>query len=217
MPNDATGENIILTGFMGTGKSTVGRIVADILDYDFLDTDSVVESRYGTVSEIFAEHGESGFRELEHKVAMDLADRTGLVIATGGGLMLNPDNVAVLSASGRVFCLVADPEEIYRRLANSRKERPLIQVENPRERINELLAERQERYDQFPQIETDGRTQEEVADEIARRMTEPPLDGLGEVQTAPGLPGTAGGPGEVAEAVGEKIRQVKEKFTKPKK
>jgi len=173
VPNDATGENIILTGFMGTGKSTVGRIVADLLDYDFLDTDSVIESRYGTVPEIFAEHGEEGFRDVEHKVAMDLADRSGLVIATGGGLMLNPDNVAVLSSSGRVFCLVANADEIYDRLRNSRKERPLIQVDNPMQRIIELMGERKDRYDQFPQVQTDGRTQNEVAAEIAQRMSEP--------------------------------------------
>ena len=105
--------NIVLTGFMGTGKTTVGKKIAQQLAYDFVDTDELIQERAGkTVPEIFQEMGEVAFREMEAAVARELAGRQGIVISTGGRLMLDPDNAAALSSTGRVFCLVATPEDI---------------------------------------------------------------------------------------------------------
>ncbi|MCY4663604.1 MAG: hypothetical protein OXC00_02945, partial [Acidimicrobiaceae bacterium] len=86
----AVQKNVVLTGFMGTGKTTVGRILAEHLGFDFVDTDAVIESRAGPIPEIFERAGEPGFRELERSVARELAGRTGLVIATGGGGGVGP-------------------------------------------------------------------------------------------------------------------------------
>jgi len=167
-------SNIVLTGFMGTGKSTVGRNLADHLGFEFVDTDVVIEERHGPITEIFAERGEAAFRAIECSLAAELADRSKLVIATGGRMMLDPDNVATLGRSGRVFCLVADVDEIHRRVAADAKrvERPLLAVPDPRARIAELLAERSDGYDRFVQVATDGRPPEEIATEIAAMAAE---------------------------------------------
>ncbi|MCP5099189.1 MAG: shikimate kinase [Chloroflexi bacterium] len=160
-------KNIVLTGFMGTGKSTVGRIVAERLGYGFVDTDDVIEAEAGrSISDIFRESGESVFRQLEMDVAQVLAGKTGLVIATGGRLMLNPENADALGRNGHVFCLMADPEVLAMRLLQEGGKRPLLDVPNPAERINALLQERAAGYGRFQQIETTNRFPNEVADEI---------------------------------------------------
>ena len=144
--------NIVLTGFMGTGKTTVGKMLARQLDYDFIDTDEFIEERAGkSVPEIFQEMGEVAFREMESAVARELADRQGVVISTGGRLMLDPGNAAALSRTGRVFCLVATPEEIMDRVTkDTSHERPLLAVPDPMQRIVELMQQRREDYGQFP-------------------------------------------------------------------
>jgi len=151
--------NIVLTGFMGTGKTTVGQMLARQLDYDFVDTDELIQERAGkTVPEIFQEMGEVAFREMEAAVARELAARQGVVISTGGRFMLDPDNAAALSGTGQVFCLVATAEEILARTAKDGVlERPLLAGPNPRERILALLAQRQAGYRKFPQIDTTGK------------------------------------------------------------
>lgn len=121
--------NIILTGFMGTGKSTVGRILAGALDYNFEDSDQIIEARAGmTIPEIFQQKGEEAFRRMESEVAMELALRQGQVIATGGRLMLDGANAATLGGSGMVFCLKATPEEILSRVAADDNDRPLLDL-----------------------------------------------------------------------------------------
>ncbi|MEM9561469.1 MAG: shikimate kinase [Actinomycetota bacterium] len=164
--------NVILTGFMGTGKTTVGRLLADRLGLGFVDTDAVIEERHGPIPEIFAEEGEAGFRAIERRVAGELAERDGLVVATGGRMMLDPDNQASLGATGPVFCLVADPGEILRRVEAdpSPVGRPLLAGDEPAVRLTGLLAERAPLYARFEQVATDGRTPEEVADELADRI-----------------------------------------------
>jgi 3-dehydroquinate synthase len=161
-------HNIVLTGFMGTGKTTVGRLLADDLGFEFVDTDQVIERRHGPIPDIFATQGEEGFREIERSIAAELATRTGLVISTGGRMMLDPANVRALSANGRVFCLVATPEEVYERVANdpARIERPLLQVPDPHQRIVELMSERDPEYRRFPQLVTDAMTPEDVARDL---------------------------------------------------
>jgi shikimate kinase len=165
-------QNIVLTGFMGTGKTTVGRELARKLGMDFVDTDELIEDRHGPISRIFAERGEAEFRAIEQGVAREVGEQTGLVIATGGRMLLDPESYESMSSNGRIFCLVASPEEIHRRVDTdeSRKERPLLHAQDQRQRIVELMAEREEGYARFEQLDTDDATPGEVADEIVRRL-----------------------------------------------
>ncbi len=162
--------NIVLTGFMATGKSTVGQLLAERLGYEWVDTDSVIEARHGPIPEIFRNDGEESFRDLERMVARDLAKRERLVISTGGGMMLDDDNAAVLGENARVFCLTAEPDEIVRRSTSPTEVRPLLANASPAARIAELLDERRARYDRFEQVATDGLTADEVVAEIAGRI-----------------------------------------------
>ena len=162
----SSGPNVILTGFMGTGKSTVGRRLARRLGRSFVDTDELIESRHGPIPTIFAEHGEGRFREIEREVAAELAGARGLVVSTGGRLLLDPNNVATLGASGPVVCLVASVDALVERLQHGADERPLLQDGDPRRRIEELLAARRDGYARFPQVDTDGRTPDEVVDAV---------------------------------------------------
>lgn len=157
--------NIVLTGFMGTGKTTVGKLLSKQLDYEFIDTDHLIEQRAGkTITEIFKEMGEPAFREMEAAIARELSARQGVVISTGGRLMLDPENAAALSRTGRVFCLVATPEEIFERVTKNTDTnvRPLLSVSNPMERIVELIQERQADYGRFAQIVTSDKTPEVI-------------------------------------------------------
>lgn len=157
-------ENIILTGFMGTGKTTVGRLLAESLGYDFIDTDTLIVSRYKkSIAEIFKDQGEASFREIEAQIALELSMQEGLVISTGGRMMLNPRNVSVLEKTGKVFCLTASPKEILKRIsADPGAERPLLQGENPLQRIIQLLEERQSGYSRFTQIITSNKPPKEI-------------------------------------------------------
>ena len=158
--------NIILTGFMGTGKSTVGKLLAQRLQRPFTDTDALIVARDGrSIAQIFAEDGEATFRNWERTVALELAQQQGLVIATGGRLMLDEANAEALAATGQVFCLTADPQTIFERIKDD-VERPLLNVPNPAARIAQLLELRRELYGRFSQISTDGKTAVQVADEI---------------------------------------------------
>ena len=163
-----TQPNVILTGFMGTGKTIVGKLLADLLDYDFVDTDALIEAGYGqSIPQIFAEFGEPAFRQMERDVAQALAEHMGLVISTGGQMMLHAANVAALGQNGRIFCLTATPETILARVTGDGvAERPLLAVPNPQQRILDLLGQRREKYQQFPQIATDNREPQDVAQQI---------------------------------------------------
>lgn len=164
--------NVVLTGFMGTGKSTVGRLLAARLGYGFVDTDAVIEERHGAIPEIFATEGEAAFREYESAVARELAAADGLVIATGGRLMLDPGNAAVLGASGAVFCLTADLDTILARvLAEGVDTRPMLAGPAVEERIALLLEARAAGYARFEQIATGARTPEAVTDAILARLS----------------------------------------------
>jgi len=162
-------SNLILTGFMGTGKTTVGRLVAQKLGREFIDTDLVIEERHGPIHEIFEHQGEPAFRDIERALARELGRRSGLVIATGGRMLLDPENVEELSKNGRIFCLVATPEEIYDRFTRDpcRVSRPLLDVEDPKQRIVELLDERAADYARFSQLATDHIEPDVIAQELA--------------------------------------------------
>src|SRR5262245_34753784 len=123
-------QNLALIGFMGTGKSSVGRSLADHLRFGFVDTDELIECRAGqTISEIFKQHGEPVFRDLESKVVTELSSQQRLVISTGGGLAANPENLASLKTHALVVCLWASPDTIWERV-RLQSHRPLLQTPN---------------------------------------------------------------------------------------
>jgi shikimate kinase/3-dehydroquinate synthase len=159
--------NLIITGFMGTGKTKVGLEVARRLGREFVDMDALIEEWVGmAIPEIFAQRGEVFFRQQERQLCLELAQRRGLVIATGGGALIPEENRRALDASGLLVCLSCDVEETLRRLAQA-EDRPLLDVADRRERIEILLAERREVYSRIPhQIDTTGLTVEEVAEKV---------------------------------------------------
>ena len=163
--------NVVLTGFMGTGKSTVGRLLAARLAFDFVDTDELIVERDGrAIATIFREAGQAAFRQWEAIIAQELAERTRLVIATGGRLMLDEANAAALSRNGHVFCLTAVPDTILTRLVGDGGGRPLLDVTDPAQVIMDLLVERREGYGRFLQISTDNKTPEQIVEEIEERI-----------------------------------------------
>ncbi len=160
-------SNIVLTGFMGTGKSAAGRILALETGREFVDTDELIVERAGrSVAELFFESGEATFRHYERQVARELSDQENLVIATGGRLMLDPLNALLLNQQALVFCLTASVEEIVARTENDLSRRPLLEGDSPAKQIDELLHERQARYSQYKQVETSGKNVHEVAREL---------------------------------------------------
>ena len=169
--------NIILTGFMGTGKSTVGRLLAERLGRPFLDTDEEIVRRTGqTIAAIFDSRGQAYFRGLEGELAYELSRKEGLVMATGGRLLLDPANVLDLGQNGLVFCLTAAPQEILARLEDDPVKRPLLAGPDPASKIAHLLEERAAAYGRYPAITTSGRTAAAVAEAIMARLphTQPP-------------------------------------------
>jgi shikimate kinase len=162
---------VVLTGFMATGKSVVGRLLAAALSYDWVDTDALIEDRHGPIHEIFRNNGEEAFRQMERRLADDLKNRKDLVVSTGGRMMLDPEIAESLGAAARIFCLTAEPAELQRRVVDEDgPERPLL-GSSPAARIAELLAERAEGYAAFEQVPTDGITVEEVVQEIVARLS----------------------------------------------
>ena len=140
------GVNLYLVGFMGTGKTTIGRAVALRLGFQSMDSDHEIERRTGrTVAQIFAGEGETAFRALERKVIDGGHPARGVVMACGGGLVVQPGMLELLRARGVIICLHASLDTILRRTAPTRT-RPLLEVEDPAARIRQLYAEREPIY-----------------------------------------------------------------------
>ena len=152
---------------MGTGKSSVGQMVAHHLHFTYLDTDHVIEARVGkSISDIFAHEGESAFRELERHIVLELESRDKTVISTGGGLPANTANLASLKTHALVVCLWASPEAIWERV-QGQKHRPLLQDTDPLERIHALLAVREPFYRSADVlVNTEMRSIREVAQQV---------------------------------------------------
>jgi shikimate kinase len=163
--------NLALIGFMGTGKSSVGRLAADQLHFAYLDTDELIQSRTGrTIAELFAKDGEPAFRKLEQQLVSELAARRRTVIATGGGLPTNPINLASLKTHALIVCLWASPERIWERVRNQ-THRPLLCDPDPRLKIRELLAVREPFYRQADVlINTDLRSVREAAQQVVHQF-----------------------------------------------
>ena len=161
-------RNIVLTGFMGTGKSTIGRLLADTLGRPFVDMDAELATQFGKpISAVFADQGEAAFRVAEAQLCAQLAQQEGLVISTGGGALVNPQNRAALAATGVLLCLTASTDEIVRRLEGL-QDRPLLNGDGePHSRVRSLLNDRRHAYAAIPlQVDTTGRTPEAVVSAI---------------------------------------------------
>lgn len=161
--------NLYLVGFMGTGKSTVGRLVAQRLGLSFVDSDHAIEAAQGkSIPEIFAEQGEAVFREMERSFVEGGHEAEGCVVACGGGLVAQPDMMNRVKSKGLVFALIASPKGIYERTKHNAN-RPLLQVDDPLGEITRLLAARDPIYRQAHVcILTEGRTVGEVVAHICR-------------------------------------------------
>jgi shikimate kinase len=159
-------RNLALIGFMGTGKTCVGRLVASRLRFDFLETDTVIEARAGKpISEILAQ-GETLFGDLEQRVVAELAQRSRTVIATGGGLGANESHLESLKRHALVICLWASPETIGRRV-RPQTHRPLLADADPLAKITALLAQREPVYRRADVlVNTDTRSVRQVAHHV---------------------------------------------------
>ena len=172
-PPNIDHKNVVLVGFMGSGKTAVGTEIASRLGWEFVDTDDVIETRTGrTIPDIFDEDGEDAFRDLESDAVRESAKRTGVVISVGGGAVLRPDNVTALRRTGVLFLLDATPEAIYERISHN-THRPLLDVPDPVARIRELMETRRPFYGLADVIiDTTGRTVPDIADALLVRYLE---------------------------------------------
>ena len=164
-------SNIALTGFMGTGKSSVARLLASQLHFALLDTDEMIERETGkSVAEIFAAEGEPAFRKYEARVIAELAAHRRTIIATGGGVGANPAHLESLKQHALVVCLWASPEIILERVRHH-THRPLLQGPNPLAKIRELLAIREPFYKQADVLlNTQVRSLKEVAQQVTHQF-----------------------------------------------
>jgi shikimate kinase len=157
-------DNIVLTGFMGTGKSSVGRALARRLGYRFVDLDEMIENEAGiAIKEIFAQHGEPHFRSLETAMIERLEAESNLVVSTGGGAVISPKNRHRMRQAGKIVNLTASTEAIQSRLKNDRG-RPLLSDDKSLEKIAAMLAERESFYaDADIRIDTTNKKIEDIA------------------------------------------------------
>jgi shikimate kinase len=164
-------QNLALVGFMGTGKSSVGRLAAHELAFRFLDTDEMIEARAGKrISAIFQDEGEPAFRALECAVVAELAELTKVVISSGGGTVANADNFASLRSHALVIGLWASPEVIWQR-TRTQSHRPLLQGPDPLARIRALLEERGPYYRQADVlVNSEQRSVREVAAQVVNHF-----------------------------------------------
>ena len=162
-------SNVILVGPMGAGKSTIGRLLASDLRLEFKDTDKEIEERSGVdIPWIFDMEGEAGFRNRETAVLSELVKLSQILLATGGGVILKPENRRMMSSNGRVVYLRASINEQVRRTSRDKK-RPLLQNDDPRQVLTDLMAEREPLYLEVADyvVETDRRSPKSVAEELS--------------------------------------------------
>lgn len=159
--------NIVLLGFMGTGKSVVGKLIARRLKMQYLDIDEEIEKEENmTISQVFSQFGEEYFRSKESEVVSKISEKESLVISAGGGVVLKPGNLENLAKKGILFCLDASPEVIFER-THHYTHRPLLQTSEPLKAIQELLKQREKNYAQIENhIDTSYLSPEEVAKRV---------------------------------------------------
>lgn len=164
-------KNIILTGFMGVGKTSVGTRLARDLGYTFIDTDELIEADQKiAITEIFSSFGEPYFRDVETRILRRVLEGEDQVVSTGGGAVIRDENREIFKERGLTVCLTASPEVIYNRIRHE-THRPLLQVAEPLARIRELLGERERFYRQADfVIDTSDKTVDQVIDEIREKV-----------------------------------------------
>jgi len=166
-------ENIYLIGFMGAGKTSVGKILAEKLRLEYCDLDELIEAECGkTISSIFSDHGEAFFRELESKTLRSVSQNGGQIVATGGGVVLRQSNWKIMKEEGITIYLKASPDVLWSRIKNDTS-RPLLQVEKPFEKVRELLSFRMPLYEKADiVIETENKSPENIADNIIGQLSD---------------------------------------------
>ena len=159
--------NVILFGMMGVGKTTVGVKIAELADLRWVDTDLLIEEKYGKITDIFQRHGEAYFRGLETQIVKELSAQDGLVLSVGGGLVLNEENRQLLRTNGKMVYLQAELQTLIYRLQLDHT-RPLLQGENLEERLKRLVNERAPMYEKAADytVSVDKKTPIEIAQEI---------------------------------------------------
>jgi len=164
-------KNIILTGFMGTGKTAVAKELSRLLNLKMVDIDNEIEKAEGiTINEIFKRYGESKFRGIETEMIKKISSEKNLIISTGGGVVLREENIRMLKENGIIICLIATPETIFERTKNN-SDRPLLQVSDPLKKIKELLEFRMPFYKKADIIiNTEGKTPLQIAEEIIEEI-----------------------------------------------
>ena len=165
-------KNIYLIGFMGTGKTVVGEILAKKMDKEFIEMDAVIEDKQGLeIVDIFSQQGEDYFRSLEKVLLGELSEREDLVVSCGGGLVCDQENLKLLKETGVVFALTASVSTIYQR-TKKYSHRPILNVDNPQEKIKQLITKRASCYAQAQySIDTDNLFPEEVVDKILATLS----------------------------------------------
>jgi shikimate kinase len=173
-----TFRNIALVGFMGSGKSTVGRLIAQQLRFEFVDTDALIEARAGSsIAEIFEKSGETTFRSLEKQIVAELSGFDSTVISTGGGLPANAENFASIKQHSLVVCLWASAEVIWERVKHQ-THRPLLRRPDPLGTIRQLLIDREPFYKQADVlVHTEMRPAKEVAQHVLHQYYAVRADG----------------------------------------
>ena len=163
-------KNIILTGMMGAGKTTVGKELATIMNCNFIDLDETIEKNYGKISDIFKQKGEEYFRQIETLELKKLNIQETFVLSTGGGIVLKDENIKILQTLGYVFYLEASTDTIYERIKNQ-KHRPLLNTPDPKRSIEEILSKRKKLYENSGEkITVNNKNVKEIAEEIYERI-----------------------------------------------
>lgn len=171
MTKNNTHNNIFIVGPMGSGKTTIGRQIAKSLDLKFIDSDHEIEKRTGVdITFIFDKEGEAGFRKREHEVIHELSMQTGIVLATGGGAVIDAENRSALKQNGIVIYLQAPVGELIKRTSRD-KSRPLLQTDDPKAKLEKLMQEREGFYKEVADliINTGNRTAKDVVNEILEK------------------------------------------------
>lgn len=166
-------KNIVLVGFMGTGKTAVAKMLARELNLTYVSIDALIEEREKRpIKDIFRDSGEPYFRKLEKDVVREVSAKCSQVIDTGGGVVLDQENMDALRSGGTLVCLWASPETVHERTSRA-KNRPLLNVEDPLERIKELLDIRRPYYEKAVfHVRTDGESVSGVVNKIKNILQE---------------------------------------------
>ena len=159
--------NISLIGMMGSGKTCIGELLAKLLNMSFVDTDEqIIKTEKISINQIFAQKGETYFREMETATLNNVLNYNNQIISTGGGIIKSDENLSLLKEKSVVFYLKASPDIIFKRIKNN-KERPLLNVENMKDKIKTILQERISQYEKAQYIiVTDDKSPIEIANEI---------------------------------------------------